>query len=276
MTKVSILMTNLVIRRERKQARYFAEKLGDAIALDMILVPGNTFIMGSPEDELDRRDNEAQHEVTVSTFFMGRYLVTQAQWRFVAELPQSKQALNPNPSRFTGDDRPVERVFWFDAVEFCDRLSIYTRRDYRLPSEAEWEYACRAETTTPFYFGRTLTTDLANYDGNYTYADGSKGEYRQETTPIDHFGIANAFGLCDMHGNVWEWCEDHWHGSYEGAPIDGSAWLSEKENAGRSLRGGSWSADPRNCRSASRFYFTPDDADDALGFRTVCHAPRTL
>ena len=269
-------MTNLVIRRERKQARYFAEKLGDAIALDMILVPGNTFIMGSPETELDRSDIETQHEVTVSTFFMGRYPVTQAQWRFVAELPQVKQNLNPNPSHFTGADRPVERVSWYDAVEFCDRLSIYTRQDYRLPSEAEWEYACRAGTTIPFYFGRTLTTDLANYDGNYTYADGSKGEYRQETTPVDQFGIANAFGLCDMHGNVWEWCEDYWHGSYEGAPIDGSAWLSEKENVGRVMRGGSWSSNPMYCRSASRYLETPDLAVNSFGFRVVCHAPKTL
>ena len=281
-------MTNLVIRRERKQARYFAEKLGDSIALDMILIPGNTFIMGSPETETDRGDDEAQYEVIVSTFFMGRYPITQAQWRFVAELPQVKQVLNPNPSRFTGDDRPVEQVSWYDAVEFCDRLSIYTKRDYRLPSEAEWEYACRAGTTTPFYFGKTLTTELANYDGNYTYdsnytyngdntySGGFNWDYRAETTPVDQFGIANAFGLCDMHGNVYEWCEDHGHGSYEGAPTDGSAWLSQEENAARVIRGGSWILNPRICRSASRDFNSPILADYAVGFRVVCHAPMTL
>ncbi|MFM9160298.1 MAG: formylglycine-generating enzyme family protein, partial [Dolichospermum sp.] len=128
----------------------------------------------------------------------------------VAALPQVNQELKPNPSRFKGDGstlltnhRPVERVSWHDAVEFCARLSNYTKRPYRLPSEAEWEYACRAGTTTPFHFGETMTTDLANYNGNYTYGDGSKGVYREETTEVGSFKIANEFGLYDMHGNVW-------------------------------------------------------------------------
>ena len=269
-------MTTLVIRRESKQARYFAEKLEDSIALDMILVPGGTFIMGSPENELDRNNNETQHQVTVFTFFMGRYPVTQAQWRFVAELPQVKQNLNPNPSRFTGDDRPVEKVSWYDAVEFCDRLSVYTKRDYRLPTEAEWEYACRAGTQTPFYFGKTLTTDLANYNGNHTYDQGSQGDYRAETTPVDHFGIANAFGLCDMHGNVYEWCADHWHDNYDDAPTDGTAWLDENKNNPRVLRGGSWYHYPKYCRSASRIDNSPNFTNYSLGFRVVCLAPSAL
>ncbi|MBD2066243.1 formylglycine-generating enzyme family protein [Leptolyngbya sp. FACHB-671] len=270
-------MTELVIHRERKQARYFVEKLGDDVGLDMILVPGGRFTMGSPDDELERAGDEGpQHEVTVSAFFMGRYPVTQAQWRFVAELPQVKQELSLDPSSFKGDNRPIEQVSWYDAVEFCARLSSYTGRPYRLPSEAEWEYACRAGTTTPFYFGKTLTTDLANYDGRSTYDEGSTGELRDETTPVDHFGIANTFGLCDMHGNVYEWCQDHWHGSYEGAPIDGSAWLSEDEHASRVLRGGSWFVSPRPCRSACRNLNTPDSRDSDIGFRVVCSAPRTL
>ncbi|MEP0921232.1 formylglycine-generating enzyme family protein [Leptolyngbya sp. ST-U4] len=270
-------MAELVIRRERKQARYFVEKLGDTLGLDMILIPGETFMMGSPDDEPERSGDEGpQHEVNVPTFFMGRYPVTQAQWQFVAALPQAKQALDPDPSSFKGDNRPVERMSWYEAVEFCDRLSAYTGREYRLPTEAEWEYACRAGTTTPFYFGKTITTELANYDGNYTYNDGPKGEYREETTPVDHFGIANAFGLCDMHGNVDEWCLDHWHNSYEGAPIDGSAWISEDENASRVLRGGSWGDYPGDCRSAYRFDGSPDDRFSLIGFRVVCVAPRTL
>jgi formylglycine-generating enzyme required for sulfatase activity len=266
-------MVDLIIRRERKQARYFVEKLGD-IGLDMILIPGGTFLMGSPEAEPECRENEGpRHEVTVSQFFMGRYPVTQAQWRFVAGLPQVGRELQPNPAHFEGNRHPVEQVSWYDAVEFCARLSTHTGRTYRLPSEAEWEYACRAGTQTPFYFGQTLTTELANYDGNYTYNDGAEGEYREQTTPVDHFEFANAFGLCDMHGNVYEWCQDHWHRNYEDAPTDGSAWSSENNESERILRGGAWSRNPWGCRSASRSYGSPDVAYDSFGFRVVCLAP---
>ncbi|OLP18944.1 hypothetical protein BST81_08510 [Leptolyngbya sp. 'hensonii'] len=277
-------MAELTLREERKQARYFTEALAD-IGLDMILVPGGSFMMGSPEDEPERIDDEGpQHLVQVPPFFMGRYPVTQAQWRFVAGLPTVERELEPNPSYFTednrsveaGDNRPVEQVSWYEAVEFCARLSAHTHREYRLPSEAEWEYACRSGTTTPFYFGSTLTTDLANYNGNYTYDDGPEGKYREETTPVDFFEYANGFGLCDMHGNVWEWCQDHWHNSYEGAPTDGTAWLSENKDANRVIRGGSWDNDPRHCRSAFRFDYSPDVRSNDIGFRVVCIAPRTL
>ena len=270
-------MVELILQKERKQTRYFTEKLGGAIGLDMILVPAGMFLMGSPEDEPERvEDEDPQHEVTVSSFFMGRYPVTQAQWRFVAGFPQVNRALDLEPSNFTGDNRPVEQTSWYEAVEFCDRLSIHTGRTYRLPSEAEWEYACRAGTTTPFYFGKTLTTELANYDGNYSYNDGPKGEYREKTTPVDQFGIANAFGLCDMHGNVWEWCLDHWHDNYEGAPTDGNAWLSDDETSRRVARGGSWIDLPGYCRSACRDYLTPVFRNYTVGFRVICSAPETL
>jgi formylglycine-generating enzyme required for sulfatase activity len=149
----------------------------------MVLIPGGSFLMGSPEAEPDRSDNEGpQHKVTVPPFFMGRYPITQAQWRAVAALPQIKREPRPDPSRFKGDNRPVEQVNWYDAVEFCARLSAHTGRAYRLPTEAEWEYACRAGTTTPFAVGETITTEVANYDGNYTYNNGPKGEDRRETT----------------------------------------------------------------------------------------------
>jgi formylglycine-generating enzyme required for sulfatase activity len=161
-------------------------------------------------------------------------------------------------------------------MEFCARLSAHTDRPYRLPSEAEWEYACRAGTTTPFYFGNTLTTEVANYDGNSTYADGLKGEYRKETTSVDHFGVANAFGLCDMHGNVWEWCQDYWHDNYEGAPSDGSAWIKGGNSDLRILRGGSWLYNPWDCRSAYRDYNEPGYVNSFIGFRVVCSAPRAL
>ncbi|NJO74943.1 MAG: formylglycine-generating enzyme family protein [Leptolyngbyaceae cyanobacterium RM1_406_9] len=270
-------MPELVIRRERKRTRYFSEKLGDRLGLDMVLVPSGTFIMGSPNNEPDHSDDEEpQHEVTVAQFFMGRYPITQAQWGFVARLPQVNRELDPTPSRFNGGDRPVEQVSWYEAVEFCDRLSQHTGKHYRLPSEAEWEYACRAGTMSPFHFGETITPDLANYNGDYTYGDGLKGVYRKETTPVGSFGFANAFGLYDMHGNVWEWCQDHWYSNYEGAPTDGSAWLSDEEDANRTLRGGSWNYAPWDCRSAYRNSYSPDNRNDSFGFRVVCSAPRTL
>jgi len=250
------------------------EDLANDTQLEMVAIPGGTFIMGSPENEEGRYSDESpQHFVTVQPFFMGKYQVTQAQWRFVAQLPQVNRDLEQDPSHFKGDNRPVERVSWYDAVEFCDRLSQYTGRTYRLPSEAEWEYACRAGTTTPFHFGETITTDLVNYNGNYTYGQGSKGVYRKETTEVGSFGVANNFGLYDMHGNVWELCQDDWHSDYEGAPIDGSAWLNNEENNnGKLLRGGSWYNYPELCRSAYRAYDNLDFNNYYIGFRVVCSA----
>ena len=267
-------MATLTIQKEQKTAQYFREKLGNEIELDMILVHGGNFLMGSPDTEEGRSDDESpQHSVTVKSFFLGRYPVTQAQWRIVAETyDRVNIELKPNPSNFEGDKRPVEQVSWYEAQEFCDRLTQKTKHPYRLPTEAEWEYACRAGTTTPFYFGNTISTELANYDGNFTYANGVKGEYRQETTPVDHFDIANAWGLCDMHGNVFEWCQDYWHNNYENAPEDGSAWLTDNSDAFRVRRGGSWIFDPSYCRSAFRGSYNPDDRNGNLGFRVSCSA----
>jgi formylglycine-generating enzyme required for sulfatase activity len=265
------------IHRQQQRAYRFIEPLPEDISLEMVAISAGTFLMGSPEDEPERYDDEApQHEVTVESFFMGRYPITQAQWKVVAALPQVERELDPDPSNFKGDNRPVEQVSWLDATEFCARLSVYTGREYCLPSEAEWEYACRAGTTTPFHFGETICSELANYRGSTAYGDGPEGEYRAETTPVDHFGIANAFGLSDMHGNVWEWCQDHWHSNYEGAPTDSSAWLTEDDGANRVLRGGSWDGHPRFCRSACRVHDAPDSINRYLGFRVVCSAPRTL
>jgi formylglycine-generating enzyme required for sulfatase activity len=267
-----------VAYREDHAYRYI-EPLPDEVALEMVAIPAGEFVMGSPPDEPQRYDDDEgpQHSVQVSRFFMGRYPITQAQWRVVAALPSMEQDLNPDPARFKGNTRPVEQVSWNDAVEFCQRLSRHTGRPYRLPTEAEWEYACRAGTTTPFHFGETMTTDLANYNGNYTFGNGPKGEYRQETTPVDHFGVANPFGLCDMHGNVWEWCLDTWHENYEGAPTDGSAWIEDgNSNTWRLLRGGSWSLIPRYCRSASRIRNFAAFRLNFYGLRVVCRPPRTL
>jgi formylglycine-generating enzyme required for sulfatase activity len=269
-------MPPFTLHRQKRQVQYFTEDLGNDIGLDMILIPGGTFLMGSPEDEPERHDREGPHHpVTVPTFLLGRYPVTQMQWFVVAQLPQINQNLKPTPSTFKGNNRPVESVSWWQAVEFCDRLSVYSGREYRLPSEAEWEYACRAGTTTPFHVGETITTDLANYHGNSTYGRGSRGEYRQQTTDVGSFP-PNPFGLCDMHGNVWEWCLDHWHENYQGAPEDGSAWLSQDQNSFRVLRGGSWNIYPRYCRSATRNGYYPDNDINYIGIRVVCVVPRTL
>ena len=272
--------------RRQGKATGFAQPLGKDVRLEMVSIPGGSFTMGSPENELERYEHEGpQHQVAVPAFSMGKYQVTQAQWQAVATLPQIERELNPNPSRFKGNDRPVERVSWLDAVEFCARLSQKSGRQYRLPSEAEWEYACRAGTKTPFHFGGTINIDLANYRGtdltigNTTYSGaygkGLKGKYRQETMPVGHFKVANAFGLYDMHGNVWEWCTDSWHEDYQGAPTDGSAWIFSIESNFKVRRGGSWFNFPRSCRSASRVRYGHDYASRDVGFRVVCAAPRS-
>ncbi|MBD2067757.1 formylglycine-generating enzyme family protein [Leptolyngbya sp. FACHB-671] len=275
------LGSRLTIRRTPRTRQGYIEPLldvGTALPLHMVLIPSSTFTMGSPDDELERNGDreEPQHDVTVSQFFMGRYPVTQAQWRTVAHLSRVKQLLDPEPSYFKGkDNHPVEQVSWYDAVEFCARLEKHTNRPYRLPSEAEWEYTCRAGTSTPFYFGKTLTDKLANYDGSVTYADGPKGKHRKGTTAVAYFGIANAFGLCDMHGNVCEWCQDHWYGNYKGAPTDGSVWLTDDGNESRVHRGGSWDNFPRDCRSAYRSYGDSYIRLNYVGFRVCCSGPRT-
>ncbi|MEQ8972537.1 MAG: formylglycine-generating enzyme family protein [Coleofasciculus sp. C1-SOL-03] len=264
-----------VVQRQQGSNNQFIEVLGENLILEMVAIPKGTFVMGSPQQELESSNNERpQHEVVVSSFFMGKYPITQSLWRFVASLSQVNRELNPDPSHFKGDHRPVEKVSWYDTVEFCQRLSQYTHRTYRLPTEAEWEYACRAGTITPFHFGETMTAELANYRATATYGDGVKGKNRKKTTPVDHFGIANAFGLCDMHGNVWEWCLDHWHDNYKGTPNDGSAWLTDNKSAGRVRRGGSWFSYPCYCRSASRNNYSPGDDNSSVGFRVVCEFTR--
>jgi formylglycine-generating enzyme required for sulfatase activity len=258
------------VRRRPIEVQAYSEILATGVALRLIAIRAGDLLMGSPAHEPEREGNEGpQHRVTLGAFLLGQTAITQAQWREVASWPPAGRALNADPSEFKGADRPVERVSWDDAIEFCRRLSRDTGRTYTLPSEAQWEYACRAGTTTPFAFGKTITTELANYDGNYSYANGPKGEYRQQTTPVGMFP-ANAWGLQDMHGNVYEWCLDHWHGSYEGAPVDGSAWVSGGDQDRRLLRGGSWFNVPRLCRSACRARARPDDAGTDVGFRVVC------
>jgi eukaryotic-like serine/threonine-protein kinase len=272
---VNVNAIGKLIERRQHSAQFFSENLGRATILEMVAIPGGTYQMGSPLEEWGRLSHEGpQHEVKVAGFYMGKFQITQAQWQAI---------MGSNPSNFNGAQRPVERVSWIDAMEFCRRLSQKSEREYRLPSEAEWEYACRAGTKTPFYFGETITTDLANYRGtdisteatfdSGEYSSGPKGQYRQQTLAVGSFP-ANAFGLYDMHANVLEWCQDTWQGSYTGAPVDGSAWIEHPDRkALRIVRGGSWVNIAKVCRSASRAKYYPNYKNNAFGIRVVCSMP---
>ena len=264
---ISVNNSGGIIHRSQGNARQKIENLGNDIKLEIVYTPGGSFIMGSPEDEAKRNRSEGpQHQVTLQPFYMSKYPITQNQYQAI---------MGNNPSKFKGANRPVEKVNWYHATEFCQKLSEKTGKNYRLPSESQWEYACRAGTTTPFYFGETITSKLVNYDCDYTYADAPKGKYRKETTNVGIF-LPNAFGLYDMHGNVWEWCADEWHINYDGAPTDGSVWLDGDKDRSP-LRGGSWADVPDNCRSAIRLnYYWRDALSNATGFRVVCDGRRTL
>ena len=276
-----------IIAKPDRSVQYFEEEIAEDLSIKMIIIPGGSFMMGSPEDELDSYSSEEpQHLVTVPSFAIGQFVVTQAQWKTIAQLPKVKQKLNLSPSYYSGDDRPVERVDWFEAVEFCNRLIRLTRKLYRLPSEAEWEYACRAGTTTAFNIGPTIATDFANYRGtddvradrtiSGNYGEGPKGNYRGKTTPAQTFS-ANNFGLFDTHGNVWEWCADDWHENYDGAPIDGSVWDASNDSGSKVTRGGSCYNAPSVCRSAIRGTDPSDSRNSSVGFRLLLPlAPRIL
>jgi formylglycine-generating enzyme required for sulfatase activity len=232
--------------------RAFTEELGNGVSLEMIFIPKGTFQMGSPKGQ--GYDSEwPQHPVTVSSFFIGQYPVTQSQWQAV---------MGNNPSRFKGENNPVEQVSWEEAVNFCQKLSQQTGKAYRLPSEAEWEYAARAGTTTQYSFGddEGLLEQYAWYNKNSQNRSHPVGERKP-----------NDWGLYDLHGNVWEWCQDKWHQNYEDAPGDGRVW----EDGGsdhRLLRGGSWGSFGFGCRSANRFNLAPGDRIIYFGFRVVVSA----
>ncbi|MGK7944383.1 MAG: SUMF1/EgtB/PvdO family nonheme iron enzyme [Microcystaceae cyanobacterium] len=286
-----------IIETTEHSAKQYIEYLPNEIELEMIEIPAGSFMMGTDEAEIERlcqkyntdwyKRESPQHLVTVQSFLMAKYPVTQAQWQAVTSLPIVKRELESKPSHFTGENLPVEQVSWHDAIEFCCRLSQYSKRDYYLPSEAQWEYGCRSVSIQnvgaqglrpspnyahPFHFGETITSELANYDANYTFANEPEGEYREKTTPVGQFPH-NAFGLYDMHGNVWEWCADTRHDNYEGAPSDGRAWVDQSIDS--VFRGGSWYITPDLCRSATRNDLTCDYRYYLIGFRVVCGVGRT-
>jgi len=247
-----------ILARARHVAQQFSESLGGEIGLDLYVIPSGIFQMGSPH-HLRYADEEPQHLVTVKSFMMSKHLTTQGQWKAImGTLP---------PCRFKGDNLPVERVPWTDAQKFCQRLSKKTGRNYSLPSETQWEYACRAGTSTSFSVGETLTIDVANFNGEHTFLDEPRGFYRHVTTEGGTFP-PNAFGLYDMHGNLWEWCADNWLDDYSASPRDSSAYQS-RDNHSRVARGGSWHEPAALCRSASRLRMLESDADEFTGFRVV-------
>jgi formylglycine-generating enzyme required for sulfatase activity len=253
-----------ILQRQPGHAREYVEDLGNGVTLDMVSIPGGTFRMGTSERGYP--DERPQHAVTIAPFWMGKFPVTQQQWASV---------MGTKPSYFKGSQLPVERVSWDEAKEFCQRLADKTGHTYRLPSEAEWEYACRAGTTTSFHFGETLLPLCANYQAGFRYASELVGRDRSKTTPVGSFP-PNAFGLYDLHGNVWEWCADLWHKNYKGAPADGRAWEEGGKTAERVIRGGSWRLYPRFCRSANRDRRDPAARSYDLGVRIVMVLPQNL
>lgn len=251
---VFALASHLPIHAHEKNAppKNFTNSLG----MKFVWIPPSSFIMGSPKEEGQREKDEAPHKVTLTKgFYMGVYTVTQDEW---------KEVMGNNPSLFEGEKNlPVEGVSWDDCQELIEKLRKRDNKPYRLPTEAEWEYACRAGTTTPFHFGETISTDQANYNGIYTYGTGKKGENRQKTMPVGSFR-PNDFGLYDMHGNLWQWCQD-WYGDYPQKNVGDPQ--GPKKGEERVVRGGAWSYNPINCRSACRYSFESVRGFNSVGVR---------
>jgi formylglycine-generating enzyme required for sulfatase activity len=232
--------------------------IANRVGMKFVWIPAGSFTMGSPNQEKSRGDDEIVRKVTLTRgFYMGVHAVTQEQWQAV---------MGNNPSEFKGSKNlPVDSVSWDDSRQFCKKLRDKDRRAYRLPTEAEWEYACRAGTTGPFHFGDTIGVEQANYNGNFVYGMGIKGVYRAKTVPVGNFA-ANAWGLHDMHGNIWQWCQD-WHGGY--AQKDTVDPQGSKTGKNRVLRGGSWGSHPVFLRSANRNFSDPASRTEFYGLR-VC------
>ena len=235
-------------------------KLKNSIGMEFASIPAGKFLMGSPETEKERDGDETQHEVTLTQGFrMGVHEVTQAQY---------EQVMGQNPSHFKGNTLPVETVSYNDALEFCQKLSDLPAekaagRKYRLPTEAEWEYSCRAGTSTPFHFGNELNGTQANCDGNNPYGTTKKGPYLKKTSPVGSYP-ANAWGLYDMHGNVFEWCQS-WYGDYPEGPVTDPS--GPEAGSGCVNRGGSWNYGAALCRSAFRYGLVPSIRFYGVGFR---------
>ena len=248
------LGTRVELEHQHSKTEYIRENLGGGVTIDLVRVSAGKFMMGSKEDGQE----QTIHEVTLQEFWMGKYVITQRQWQAV---------MGNNPARFKGENLPVEKVSWHDAMEFCERISQNIRKKMRLPTEAEWEYACRASTTTPFHFGKTSTKDLVNYNR----------QFHGRTVDVNAFS-PNQWGLYQMHGNVWEWCLDDWHDDYNTKPLHlkqngnnpwGDANINKNNDRSHVLRGGSWANTAFGCLSTSRDRIDAFDWCGSAGFRVV-------
>lgn len=269
---VEVDPTGQIVAEPAINIAYFDEpflgpQLRKLLPLRMVQIPAGEFLMGSPITEPNRKQQEGpQRSIQVPSFYIGAFVITQKQYEVV---------MGSNPSYFTDDqgkdgaNLPVEQITWQDANTFCNQLSELTGRTYRLPSEAEWEYACRAGTTTPFCFGETLTTEIANFFEDVSFTENYEENYRNTPVAADSFW-PNAFGLYNMHGNILEWCADDYHDSYQGAPSDAQKWLSNSTNTSKVTRGGSWFNNIPLCRAASRDKNTRTGRSNSFGFRVVC------
>jgi eukaryotic-like serine/threonine-protein kinase len=256
---VSVDNNGEIIVRQSGSASCLIERLDVSVTLDLVLIPAGTFMMG---DNTHHQDEQPIHQVTLSPFYMGKYAITQAQYR---------QVMGDSLRSVLGADYPIEKISWDDAIAFCTKLSQKTGKQYSLPSESQWEYACRAQTTSNYHFGETITPDLVNYNGEYPYNGAPVGQNRDRSTPVGSFP-PNAFGLYDMHGNVWEWCLDRYQPNYLTAPIDGSAFLDSSSSAGSSkrvMRGGAWDYVAKGCRSSVRCSLNSSLRMNGCGFRVI-------
>jgi formylglycine-generating enzyme required for sulfatase activity len=276
---VDLNTTGKIIKEEIKQAKSYVEKLGD-LNLEMVEIAGGSFLMGSEKTEdgygrLYYQEELPQHKVSVPTFYMGKFELTQAQWKFVAALPKVNIDLKAKVATFRDDNNPVENITWDEAVEFCARLSKHTGKEYRLPTEAEWEYAARGGTDTLFGFGDALTLQQANFKGVYnTRFQGTVEGYLDAPFNVGTTKVANPFGLYDMNGNVWEYCQDVWHENYEGAPTDGSAWTTGGDPNKHVTRGGGYFNAGFLCRSAYRSDIELTFKRGDYGFRVAMTVPK--
>lgn len=241
--------------RRCQQGLSYKETLGQQFCLEMVKIPSGTFLMGAAESGKAGFYPYLQHKATLTSFFISKYPITQMQWLTVAVLPPLQRMLPLRPSYCCGLHHPVEQVSWYEATEFCLRLTRLTGRLYRLPTEAEWEYACRAGSHTPFHFGNSIMPELANYNVR-AGTTIPHNRFSQTTTPVGSFPFANAFGLCDMHGNVWEWCNDKEIQSDLYLPVG--------------LRGGAWSSSAEQCHSSFRYSMNAQSYSNDVGFRVVC------
>lgn len=258
------------ISKKEGKATYFSDRLSEGVILEMVEIPRGNFVMGH-DCFGSNQDCCPEHSVDLQTFYMSKYEITQLQWKVVAMMPKVRINLDPDPSTNKGEHKPVENVSWEEAYEFCDRLFWATGRKYTLPSESQWEYAARAGTTSSFAFGGGLSTEIVNF------VSKQGGINRMKTIDVGSLGVANAFGIYDMHGNVWEWCLDTYqnqYGYYDNprgwkitAPIDGSAWITNSKK--RVLRGGSFADDEYDCYSFKRNWAEQGSRGSREGFRVV-------